>query len=147
MTSNIASQYIQQLAEQKAEHWEIEAKLAEALKAQFRPEFLNRIDETVVFHSLTREDLAGIVDIQVRELSARLADRKITISVTDGAKNLIAELGYDPTFGARPLKRLIQQKLENPIAQRILQGEITDGSHVTVKASGKSFTFDVAAVG
>ncbi len=141
MTSNIASQYIQQLAERKAEQWEIEAKLADALKAEFRPEFLNRIDETVVFHSLTRENLAAIVDIQVRELSGRLADRKITISVTDGAKELIAELGYDPTFGARPLKRLVQQKLENPIAQKILEGEITDGSHVTVKASGKSFTF------
>ncbi len=141
MTSNVASQLVQDLAEKKAEEWEIEAQLMEALKASFRPEFINRIDETVIFHSLSREDLAGIVDIQVGELAKRLADRKITLEVTEGAKNLVSELGYDPSFGARPLKRLVQQKLENALAGKILAGEIVDGQHVRIDAAGKSFTF------
>ena len=113
------------------------------MKQHFRPEFLNRIDETVVFHSLTKANLADIVDIQVSELSKRLAGRKISITVTDEAKGLVAELGYDPTFGARPLKRLIQQKLENGLAGRIIAGEVTDGDHVVINAKGKTFTFDV----
>jgi len=141
MTSNIASQYVRQLTETHAEQWEIEAKLTEALKAQFRPEFLNRIDEVVVFGSLSKEDLAAIVDIQVALLAERLCDRDITLEVTAAAKELVAELGYDPSFGARPLKRLIQQKIENALAGKILGGEIPDGSHVTIGAEGKSFTF------
>ena len=126
MTSNIASQFIQQLAERKAEQWEIEMQVAEALKQKFRPEFLNRIDESVVFHQLSKSDLAGIVDIQMGQLSRRLVDRRITMEVTDPAKSLLAELGWDPTFGARPLKRVIQQKLENPLASRLLAGDIHD---------------------
>jgi len=141
MTSNIASQYLHELSGKDTEEWEIEARLAEALKEQFRPEFLNRIDEIVTFRSLTREDLATIVDIQVAELARRLAGRKITVEVTDSAKQLVAELGYDPSFGARPLKRLVQQKLENALAGRILAGGITDGQHVIIDAEGKTFTF------
>ncbi|MCP4374947.1 MAG: ATP-dependent chaperone ClpB [bacterium] len=144
MTSNIASGVIQDLADNDAEQWEIEAQLTDALKQQFRPEFLNRIDETVVFHSLTREDLAAIIDLQVDELSRRLADRSITISVTDQAKELIGELGYDPSFGARPLKRMVQQKIENPLASKIIAGEILDRSVITVDAKGKTFTFDIS---
>ena len=143
MTSNIASGVIQEMGDNRAEQWEIDAQLAEALKQQFRPEFLNRIDETIVFHSLTREDLAAIIDIQVAELSQRLADRSITVSVTDRAKELIGELGYDSSFGARPLKRLVQQKIENPLASKIIAGEISDDSSVVVDAKGKTFTFDV----
>ncbi len=143
MTSNIASEAIQEMARRDAEDWEIEAQLNEALKASFRPEFINRIDETVVFHTLTKDDLAGIVDIQVGELSKRLAGRKISVTVTDAARALVAELGYDPTFGARPLKRLIQQKLENGLAGRIIAGEVSDGDHVVVNAEGKTFTFTV----
>jgi len=142
MTSNIASQAIHRLAESDAEQWEIEAQVADALKQSFRPEFLNRIDETVVFGSLTKEDLAGIVDIQVREVARRLADHKITLEITDKAKDLVAELGWDPSFGARPLKRVIQQKIENGLADRMLRGEIQDGSHVVIAAAGKSFTFE-----
>jgi len=141
MTSNVASQYIQTLAEKNAEEWEIEAQLKEALRATFRPEFLNRIDETIIFHSLSKADLEGIVEIQVRLLAARLAERNITLSLTPAAKDLLAEFGYDPSFGARPLKRVLQQKVENPLAQKILSGEIRDGQHVTVDASGKAFTF------
>jgi len=142
MTSNIASQYIQSLTEKNAEQWEIDAYLADALKQEFRPEFLNRIDETVIFHSLSKEDLAAIVDIQVGELSARLEERRITVAVTPEAKDLLGELGFDPAFGARPLKRLIQQKIDNALANRILSGEISDGQHVTIGAQGRSFTFE-----
>ncbi|MBT3199278.1 MAG: ATP-dependent chaperone ClpB [Phycisphaerales bacterium] len=143
MTSNIASDVIQEMANDQAEQWEIDAQLSEALKLQFRPEFINRIDETVVFHSLGREELSAIIDIQVAELSQRLADRDITVAVTQQAKELIGELGYDPSFGARPLKRLVQQKIENPLASKIISGEIADGSSVLVDAAGKTFTFDL----
>ncbi|HUS46829.1 MAG TPA: AAA family ATPase, partial [Phycisphaerae bacterium] len=141
MTSNIASDVVQALGEKKADDWEVEARLKDALRAHFRPEFLNRIDETVIFHSLTKKDLAAIVDIQVRELSDRLAGQKITLEMTDAAKSLVAELGYDPTFGARPLKRVIQQKIDNVLAGKILSGEIRGGVHVVIDAAGKSFTF------
>jgi len=143
MTSNIASQHIEEMSAGGAEAWEVEARLKDALRQTFRPEFLNRIDETIVFHSLSKEDLVAIVDIQLAELAGRLAERKITIEVTDTAKALLAEFGYDPTFGARPLKRLVQQKLENALAGKILQGEIADGQHATVDASGKSFAIRV----
>jgi ATP-dependent Clp protease ATP-binding subunit ClpB len=141
MTSNLASQAILDMAEGKAEDWEIEARLNEALRAKFRPEFLNRIDEIVVFRSLTKEDLGGIVDIQVQALSRRLGGRKISVLVTPQAKALLSELGYDASFGARPLKRLIQQKVDNALAGEILEGRIVDGMHVTVDAAGKTFTF------
>ncbi|HQL74480.1 MAG: Chaperone protein ClpB 1 [Planctomycetes bacterium ADurb.Bin126] len=141
MTSNIASQFISDLASRRAEQWEIEAQLQDALKQHFRPEFLNRIDEVVVFHSLSRENLARIVEIQVDLLSRRLADRQITLEVGEAARTLLGETGYDPTYGARPLKRIIQQKLENPLADRILRGEILDGQHVLVDVHGQTFTF------
>jgi ATP-dependent Clp protease ATP-binding subunit ClpB len=144
MTSNIASEALQSLGEKQAEQWEIEARLTEALKKHFRPEFLNRIDEVVIFHSLTREDLAAIVDIQLRELAARLAGRQVTVEVTEEARKLVAELGYDPTYGARPLKRLIQQKIDNALAGKILSGEVREGDHVVIDASGKTFTFAVS---
>ncbi|RPI61760.1 MAG: AAA family ATPase, partial [Planctomycetaceae bacterium] len=141
MTSNIASQFIQELTEKQADQWEIDAQIKDALKQHFRPEFLNRIDEVIVFHSLTKENLKGIVDIQLRSLTGRLADRKITTDVTDAAKELLAELGWDPAFGARPLKRVIQQEIENPLSLKMLAGEIGDGSHVRIDAAGKGFKF------
>jgi ATP-dependent Clp protease ATP-binding subunit ClpB len=144
MTSNIASQEVQAMAEKNAEPWEIEVQLTEALRQHFRPEFLNRIDETVIFHSLTKKDLAAIVDIQIRNLSQQLAERHLSIEVTDHAKNLLGELGYEPSFGARPLKRLIQQKIENALAGKILRGEIHEGDHVVIDAAGKTFTFHSA---
>ena len=144
MTSNLASQFVQELAEKHAEQWEIEAQVKDALKQAFRPEFLNRIDETVVFRSLDREHLAAIADIQMEEVCERLVEHKITAEVTDSAKDLLAELGWDPSYGARPLKRVIQQKIANGLADRMLSGEITDGSHVVIDAVGKSFTFTTA---
>jgi len=147
MTSNIASDLVQSLAEGQAEDWEIEAQLTDALKQSFRPEFLNRIDEVIVFRSLSQEALAGIVDIQLRLLAGRLADRHISLDVTEAARDLVAEMGYDTAFGARPLKRLIQQKLENPLASKILAGEAPRNSTVTIDGQGKSFVFEVAKVG
>ena len=143
MTSNIASQLLQELSDRKADEWEIEAQLRDALKQRFRPEFLNRIDEMVIFRTLSKEDLVGIVAIQVGELSKRLGDRHITVELTDAARGLLADLGWDPSWGARPLKRVIQQKLENPLASRILTGEVREGAHVVVDAAGKTFTFEV----
>jgi ATP-dependent Clp protease ATP-binding subunit ClpB len=143
MTSNIASQYIQELAGQQEQEWEIEAKLSAALKETFRPEFLNRIDETVIFHSLSREQIRDIVEIQMQDLAHRLAQRRLTVELTDEARELVAELGWDPAFGARPLKRVIQQKIENGLAERILRGEIQEGDHVVIDASGKAFGFEV----
>ncbi len=143
MTSNIASQFISDVAEKGGEEWEIEAQLKDALKQHFRPEFLNRVDEIILFHQLSKKDLAGIVDIQFQQLARRLAERKITAELTEEGKKLLAELGWDPTFGARPLKRVIQQKLENPLATKLLDGEITEGQHITIDAMGKSFSFRI----
>ena len=99
----------------------------------------------MVFHTLSKEDLAAIAEIQIADLARRLADRKITLELTDEAKALIGELGYDPTFGARPMKRLIQQELENPLAAKILAGEVEAGQHVLVDARAKGFVFTVSA--
>ncbi len=142
MTSNIASDLVLSLTESDADQWEIDAQLNDALKQSFRPEFLNRIDETIIFHSLSREALAGVVEIQLAFLRQRLADRRIELTVTDGARDMVAEMGYDRAFGARPLKRLIQQKLENTLARMILDGEIEEGGRVTIDAAGKSFLFE-----
>jgi ATP-dependent Clp protease ATP-binding subunit ClpB len=111
----------------------------------FRPEFLNRIDEIVEFHQLTREQLAEIVELQLARLRIRLAERGISIEVTDAAKEALAEAGWDPTFGARPLKRAIQRLVENPLALRLLEGEFGDGDRVRVDARDGEITFDKAA--
>ncbi|HOW18626.1 MAG TPA: AAA family ATPase, partial [Phycisphaerae bacterium] len=141
MTSNIGSQHIQRLSETGGQDVEIELQVKEELKRHFRPEFLNRIDETIIFHRLTRQDLERIVEIQLRYLQKRLADRKIRIELTDAAKKKLAIDGYDPVFGARPLKRLIQQEIENPLARRILSGEFAEGDTIRIDAAGEVFTF------
>jgi len=142
MTSNIAGHEIQKLTEEQGADWEIEAHVKDVLKNYFRPEFLNRIDEVIVFHTLTKEDLAKIVEIQLRYLAKRLRDRNITVEFTDEARKLIMEEGYDPVFGARPLKRTIQQRLENPLASEILAGKFTEGDSIKVGANADEFTFD-----
>jgi ATP-dependent Clp protease ATP-binding subunit ClpB len=141
MTSNLASTQIQELAENKGTEWEIETHVREALKRVFRPEFLNRIDETIIFHSLEKEQLRQIVDIQLGYLSDRLNQRNISLEVTDAAKNLLLEEGYDSTYGARPLKRAIQHKLENALSQKLLAGEFADGDTITIDAAGYGFRF------
>jgi len=144
MTSNIAGTQIQQLSEQQGADWEIEAHVKEALKQYFRPEFLNRIDEAIVFHPLGKEQLRQIVDIQLNHLRRRLADRHLQLQVTDAAKDALLEEGYDPTFGARPLKRTIQQQLENPLAQKILAGEFIDGD--TIHVDNEQHAFKITKV-
>jgi len=141
MTSNIGSQEIQRLASIHAPEWEVEAAVKELLKQYFRPEFLNRIDEVILFHSLTREQLKQIVDVQIRYLQKRLAARNIKLTITDAARQLLGEEGYDPTYGARPLKRVIQQRIENPLASRILRGDFTEGDTVKVDADPKRHDF------
>jgi len=145
MTSNIASQQIQQLAQEKGPEWEIEAHVKEALKQIFRPEFLNRVDETIVFHPLGKDQLREIIEIQLRYLHTRLKERELHLEVTDAAKDLLMEEGYDTTFGARPLKRTIQQRLENPLAKRILAGEFTDGDTIRIDADQHTFQFEKAS--
>jgi ATP-dependent Clp protease ATP-binding subunit ClpB len=142
MTSNIAGQQIQQLTEEQGADWEIEAHVKDVLKHYFRPEFLNRIDETIVFHTLTKDNLAKIVEIQLGYLANRLKDRNITVEFTGGARNLIMDEGYDPVFGARPLKRTIQQRLENPLAAEILAGKFAEGDSIKVGANVHEFTFE-----
>jgi len=120
----------------------IRDRVMEELRRDFRPEFLNRLDEIVLFHSLGKEELSRIVDIMLRELNDRLADRKIAIVLTPAAKARIAEIGYDPSYGARPLRRALQKRIEDGLAMRILEGEFAEGDRVTVDAGPKGgFTF------
>jgi ATP-dependent Clp protease ATP-binding subunit ClpB len=110
----------------------------QSLRAHFRPEFLNRIDETVVFHALTAAELAKIVDIQLHILNKRLADRKIVLKATDAAKDWLATTGYDPVYGARPLKRLIQKEIENPLSLELLKGLYADGDTILIDADSEN---------
>ena len=142
MTSNIASQQIQQISAESGADWEIEAHVKDALKQLFKPEFLNRIDEIIVFHMLGKDDLRKIVDIQLNYLAERLNGRNIKLEFSDSARKLIMDEGYDPSFGARPLKRTIQQRLENPLAAELLVGKFTDGDKIKIAADAHKFTFD-----
>ena len=118
---------------------------AEAMREHFRPEFLNRLDEIVEFEPLSREQIAEIVDLQLERLRARLAERGIRLELTDESKELLAEQGWDPTYGARPLKRAIQRSLENPLALRLLEGEFADGDTIRVDVADGELSFEKAA--
>ncbi len=159
MTSNIGSEHIARLSGESVasegsggtrggagtEPLDIEIEMAvrEELKRHFRPEFLNRIDETIIFHRLSREDLVRIVDVQTDYLRRRLADRDMVLTLSQAAKDKLARDGYDPAYGARPLKRLIQQEIENPLARRILSGEFAAGDRISVGTNGGgAFHFD-----
>ncbi|MBN1786809.1 MAG: ATP-dependent chaperone ClpB [Sedimentisphaerales bacterium] len=144
MTSNIASEQILKLTERKEADWEIEAHVKEVLRTYFKPEFLNRIDESVVFHTLSKDDLEKIIDIQLARLAKRLHDKHINIEFTQNAKKQLMDEGYDPTFGARPLKRTIQQRLENKLAAELLEGKFAQGDKIKVDADGHSFKFEKA---
>ncbi|HEY3886920.1 MAG TPA: ATP-dependent Clp protease ATP-binding subunit ClpC, partial [Vicinamibacterales bacterium] len=119
----------------------------EEMRKHFRPEFLNRVDEIIVFHALSREQMRGIVDIQLRGLVTRLEARKIHIELTDRAKDRIIEEGYDPTYGARPLKRSIQREILDPLAMRVLQGDFREGDTIRIDASGGELTFNRTEAG
>jgi ATP-dependent Clp protease ATP-binding subunit ClpB len=143
MTSNIGSQQIQELTSQNAGEWEIEAAVKDLLKQNFRPEFLNRIDETIVFHPLGKAQLTKIVDVQLNHLRKRLAARGLALDISPQAEHLLADEGYDPAYGARPLKRVIQQRIENVLAHRILAGDFADGDtiHIAVDPAKNDFAF------
>jgi len=133
LTSNLGSEVLASLPEGK-ETSSVRDSVMEIVRAAFRPEFLNRLDEILLFRRLTRKDMTGIVEIQLRHLQKLLADRKITLKLEASAKRWLAEQGYDPVYGARPLKRVIQRELQNPLAGLILEGRIVDGEAVTIAA-------------
>ena len=133
LTSNLGAQALSQLPE-NADSSDAKRDVMDAVRAHFRPEFLNRLDETIIFDRLAREDMAGIVDIQLAQLDKRLASRKITLDLDDGARKWLADEGYDPVFGARPLKRVIQRALQDQLAEMILAGDVLDGSTIEVSA-------------
>jgi ATP-dependent Clp protease ATP-binding subunit ClpB len=141
MTSNLGSQFIAEHAGALTEG--IRRQVTDALRQHFRPEFINRIDEIVFFHALGLEHMKSIIDIQVRGLLARLADRKIQVELTDAAKGALVTDGYDPAYGARPLKRTLQRRILDPLALKVLEGEVKEGDTVRVDASGGNFTFNV----
>ncbi len=141
MTSNIASDLI--LAYRGKDYDRMKEEALDVLRKSFRPEFLNRVDEIVVFHPLTRDELRQIVSIQIRGLQRRLEERKIELVLTDKATDYFAERGYDPSYGARPLKRLVQHDLETALARKILAGEVRDGSRVVVDAGPRGLSFEV----
>ncbi len=143
MTSNLGSQQIADLAE-TGDEGRIRKAVLNILKAEFLPEFLNRIDETIIFHPLGMGELTRIVDIQVRRLQAQLAEAGLTIRVSDEAKRHLAEEGFDPAYGARPLKRVIQQRIANPLATALLEDRVRAGGLVEVGWDGHDFTFNPA---
>jgi ATP-dependent Clp protease ATP-binding subunit ClpB len=139
MTSNLGSHWILELGEQ--DHEEMERRVQEALREHFRPEFLNRVDEVIIFHSLTRADIRAIVEVQIASLRRLLAERELSLTLTEAARDALAEEGYDPHLGARPLKRTIQRRLQNPLAMQLLEGKFKPGQRIEVDVRGGEFVF------
>jgi ATP-dependent Clp protease ATP-binding subunit ClpB len=141
MTSNVGSQFILDLAGDDSRYEEMRSRVMEAMRASFRPEFLNRIDEIIIFHGLQKSELRRIVQIQVARLGQRLIDRKISLKLSDAALDFLADVGYDPVYGARPLKRAIQRELETSIAKAILKGEFNPGDTIFVDVENERLAF------
>ena len=137
MTSNLGSQLIMELGEENRE--EMKRRVEDIMHQQFRPEFLNRIDEIITFHGLSKDDLSRIVDIQFKHLEARLADQKFEVELTDAARDFIITAGYDPAFGARPLKRAIQRHIQNGLAMEILDGTFVPGDRIRVDVDADKY--------
>lgn len=142
MTSNIGSQHIRDLV---GDEEAMRRMVMDALRAHFRPEFLNRVDEIVIFHALTREHMKQIIEIQLKHVRKLLGERGITLEVTDEAKELLVEEGYDPVYGARPLKRILQRRIQDRLASQVLQGDVQEGDHVVVARTGDELEFVVKA--
>jgi ATP-dependent Clp protease ATP-binding subunit ClpB len=144
-TSNVGSQDILDLggSSNPADQEIMRERVSAAMKDKFRPEFLNRIDEEVIFNSLSKVDLRGIVKLEVSKLEGRLKDRQITMQVTEAALDLLADKGFDPVYGARPLKRAIQRDLETTVAQGILRGDYSDGDTILVNVSPDATQLEV----
>jgi ATP-dependent Clp protease ATP-binding subunit ClpB len=141
MTSNIGSQYILDVAGDDTRYDEMRHRVMEAMRNSFRPEFLNRVDEFIIFHSLQKQELRQIVQLQVDRLRQRLSDRKMSLKLSDASLDFLAEVGYDPVFGARPLKRAIQRELETQIAKAILRGEFNDGDTIFIDVQNERLSF------
>ena len=141
MTSNLGSHFIQELSDEG----KIRERIQETLRDHFRPEFLNRIDEVIIFHRLGMGEIKQIVEIQLRHLGRRLAERKMQVTLSEAAKQLLAKVGFDPVYGARPLKRALQRLVLDPLATRILEGEFREGDHILVGAEGDQIVFTKAA--
>jgi ATP-dependent Clp protease ATP-binding subunit ClpB len=141
MTSNIGSEHILDIAGDNSRYEDIRKRVLKALRSHFRPEFLNRVDDLILFHPLEQSELRQIVSIQLRRIQRRLAEQKITLSVSEAATDYIAQVGYDPVYGARPLKRAIQKELENPIATKILEEAFTEGCEVQVELTEGALDF------
>ena len=141
LTSNLGTEFLS-TGEVGKESMQARAQVMTAVRAHFRPEFLNRLDEIILFHRLSRQNMDRIVDIQIGRLSRLLADRKIEIVLDDRARDWLAHAGYDPVYGARPLKRVIQRRIQDPLAQLLLQGNIVDGAKITVSATKQGLTID-----
>jgi ATP-dependent Clp protease ATP-binding subunit ClpB len=145
MTSNIGSQFIVDLVEgdDPSKKAELEERVLEALRAHFKPEFLNRVDDVIIYHQLRREQIRSIADIQLQRVARLLAEKRLELELTPAAKDLIAERGFDPRYGARPLKRVIQRQVQDPLAIRILEGDFAEGSKILadVSASGDALEF------
>jgi ATP-dependent Clp protease ATP-binding subunit ClpB len=139
MTSNIGSQIIQELGGR--DRPEMERRVTEALRAGFKPEFLNRIDDIIIFLNLEPDQIGRIVDIQIGQLADRLAEQNIELILSDSARDLIARQGYDPIYGARPLKRVIQRQIENPLAMEILEGKVLEGAKISAEPDGERIVF------
>ncbi len=144
MTSNLGGQLIQEMSGRPFE--DVRDSVMAVLRDQFRPEFLNRVDEVIVFRALTEDQLTAIVDIQLRRLERRLTDRRVTLVVTDAARKLLAQRGWDPVYGARPLKRAIQRHLQDPLAMMLLEGRFSEGDSIDVDAKEGELTFTKARV-
>ena len=140
MTSNIGSRWIQELSLSDPET--MRERVLDELRSTFRPEFLNRLDEVVMFRSLSREDLMGIVDIQLAALKRRLGERGLSLELGDEAKRFLGEAGYDPVYGARPLKRAIQRYLENPLSRDILAGKFPAGTAIKASIGADGLAFE-----
>jgi ATP-dependent Clp protease ATP-binding subunit ClpB len=141
MTSNIGGQFI---LDPDITEMEMETRVTDLMQATFKPEFLNRVDEVIIFHRLSLEDIKGIVDIQLELLRRRLAERSITLEITDAAKSYLAQQGYDPAYGARPLKRLIQKEIQDQVALALLKGDFRDGDTIRVDERNLGLVFERA---
>ncbi|HBT97706.1 MAG TPA: type VI secretion system ATPase TssH, partial [Desulfobulbaceae bacterium] len=141
MTSNLGSQLIMRMTEENADEKAIRAEVEALLRGHFKPEFLNRIDETILFHGLSKENMLAIVAIQLERLCERLRENGVTLEIGESAKEFLLENGYDPSFGARPLKRAIQQYLENPLALEMLEGKFAVGDSIRVDAGENGLLF------
>ncbi|MCA1975051.1 MAG: AAA family ATPase, partial [Caenispirillum sp.] len=145
MTSNLGAEILATQPEGQ-DSSAVRADVMEVVRSAFRPEFLNRLDEILLFHRLFRENMAGIVDIQIARLANRLADRQITLEMDGAARDWLADKGFDPVYGARPLKRVIQRSLENPLAMMMLEGRIADGATIRLGAEGGRLVINGEAV-